>query len=89
MMHQSDAVAALGFVEISSSDKYRQAVLHQFVQDGPEVAARDGIDAVRRFIQEEHAGMMQQRAHQRELLFHAARELARWTRPERLHAGHL
>src|ERR1039457_6497159 len=31
---------------------------------------------------------MEQGTHQRELLFHAARQLGRWTRAEWLHAGH-
>ena len=50
---------------------------YQVVENAPEVAARDRIDAVGRLVEQEHLGRMDQRAHEAELLLHAAGELAR------------
>ena len=58
-------------------DEHGQAVAHQLIQNRPEIAARNRIHAVGRLIQKQHARLVQQRAHQRQLLFHPAREFRR------------
>ena len=83
-----DAIAALGFIQIGGGDENRQAVAHQLIENGPEIAARNRIDAVGGLVQKQHLRLVQQRAHQRQLLFHAAGEIAGAARAERLHARH-
>src|SRR5258708_2166124 len=72
LVNHADAIRALGFVEISGADENGEPVLDQLVENRPEIATRDGIDAVGRFVEKQHARLVQQRAHQRQLLFHAA-----------------
>ena len=76
-IHQADAIGALGFVQIRRRHEHRQAVLHQLIENRPEIAARNRIDAIGRLVQKQHARLVQQRAHQRQLLLHAARKLSR------------
>ena len=47
-----------------------------------------GIDSVGRFIEKQDLRAMQQRAHQRQLLFHPSGKAARQPVPKRFHAGH-
>ncbi len=77
LMDQGQAIAALGLVEIGRGDEDRHLLAQQLVEDPPEVAARDGIDAVGRLVQEQHPRRVDQRAGQAELLLHAAGEVAR------------
>src|SRR5579862_5952660 len=61
-MKQAHATAALSFVQIRGGDEYGDAVLHQLVENGPEIAAGNRVDTVRRLIQKQYLGAMQQRA---------------------------
>ena len=54
----------------------------------PELAARDGIDAGRRLVQQQDARLGHQRAGQRQLLLHAAAEPAGQPVGEALHPEH-
>ena len=58
----------------------------QLVQDLPELAARDGVDARRRLVEEEERRARQERRDERELLLHAARERAGEARAEAVEA---
>ncbi len=58
----------------------------KLVQDLPELAPRDGVDARRRLVEEEERGARQERGDERELLLHAARERAREPRAEPVEA---
>ena len=71
-VHQRDAMAAFGFIEIRSRDQNGKAVGGKMRQRVPEFAARDGIDTGGRFVQQQNLGLRDQRAGQRELLLHAA-----------------
>ena len=68
--------ATLGLVEIGGGDEDRHLPAAELYEDSPEIAARNGIDAVGRLVEKEHFGRVDQRAGQTELLFHAAGELA-------------
>ena len=58
------------------------------IENRPEIAARNGIDAVGRLVQKQNSGLVQQRAHQREFLFHAAGKLAGLALRNGVHARH-
>ena len=73
VMQQPDAVGALGFVQVRRGHEDGDAVLQQLIQDRPEIAAGNRIDAVGRLVQKQNLRPVQQRAHQRQLLLHAAR----------------
>ena len=88
LVHQAHPVAALRLIQISGGDQDRDSVLDQLVQDGPEIAARDRIDAVGRLVQEQDFRPVQQGTHEAQLLLHAAGKLAGLAIAERLHAGH-
>ena len=88
LVHQADAIAALGFVQIRGGDEHRQPVANQLVENGPEIAARNWVDTVGGFVQKQNLRMMQQGAHQRQLLLHAAGEIRGLALAERLHARH-
>src|SRR5579871_3203696 len=87
-MQQTDAIATLGFVEIRRGDEYGDAVLNELVENGPEIAARQRVHTVGRLVEEENLRVMEQRAHERELLLHAAGKFARLAVAELLHARH-
>ena len=52
-VHQAHPVAALRFIQISGGDQNGDAVFHKLIQDGPEIAARNRIDAVGGLVQEQ------------------------------------
>ena len=54
----------------------------------PELAARDGIDARGRFVEQQDVGLRNQRADQRELLPHAAAQLSGEAVGEAVHVEH-
>ena len=72
---KAEARAALGLVQIGGRDQDRHAALAQGVENPPEIPPRDGIDAGRRLVEEEHPRRVDQRANEAELLLHPAREL--------------
>src|SRR5574340_443298 len=71
-MHQTDAGAALRFVEIGGGNKDRHAFLEHGVVDAPEIAPRHRIDAVGGFVEKQDFRLVDQRARQSQLLLHAA-----------------
>ena len=75
-VQQSQAVAALGLVEIGGRDQDGHALVAQAIEDAPEIAARHRIDAGRRLVEQQDLRRVNQRAGEAELLLHAARELA-------------
>src|SRR5712691_3422840 len=88
VVHEAYAIGALGLVEIGSGDENREPVLNQLVEDRPKITAGNRINAVGWFVQEQHAWLMEQRAHQSQLLLHAAGKFAGRALAERVHAGH-
>ena len=88
-VHQAYTVAAFRFVQVGSRDKYGHALLNKLVQKSPEVPPRDGVHAISGFIQKKHAGTVQQRAHECQLLLHPSGELSGVPRAEGSHARHV
>ena len=88
VVHQTHTVAALRLIEVSRGYQNGDAVFHQLIQDGPEMAARNRIDAVGRLVQEQDFRAVQQGTHQAELLLHAAGKFAGLAAAEGFHAGH-
>ena len=89
LMHESDAMAALGFVEIGGGGENGHAFGDEFVENAPEVAARNRIDARGGLVEQDHLGAMNERADQAEFLLHAAGEFAGHAGAELAHAGGL
>jgi len=72
LIHQPDARTAFGFVHVRGADEDGDAFDVQVAENVPELAARNRIDAVRRFIEEQNPGTMNQRARESQFLFHSA-----------------
>ena len=81
--------AAFGFVEIGRRNDDRDALASQSVENAPEIAARDRIDAGGRLIEQQNLRRMYERAGQPELLLHAAGQLPGAALAERRHARSL
>src|SRR4030065_504218 len=75
LMHQADAVATLGFVEVGSGNKNRHPFLQKVVENPPEVPAGNRIYAIGGFVEEQDLGGMHQSASQTQFLFHAPRKI--------------
>src|SRR5581483_1858420 len=88
-VHHAHAVGALGFIHVGRRYQNRETFTDQLIENRPEIAPGNRIHAIGRLVQKQHAGLMQQRAHERELLFHAAGKLGGLALAERLHASHL
>ena len=88
-VHQRDAMAAFGFVEIRRGHQNRQAVGGQVRERVPEFAARHRIDAGRRLVEQQHARLGHERAGQRQLLLHAAAQPSGQPVGEAVHVEHL
>src|SRR5512133_1937358 len=82
LVEQADPVAALRLVQVGRGDEDGHALLLELVEDAPEIPAGDGIDTVRRLVQEEHPGRVDEGAGEPELLLHAPGEVARLAAPE-------
>ena len=85
-MQQGDAVASLCFIEIGSGDEYCNVFAEQRIENTPEIAAGDRINAVRRFVEKNHLRCVYQGTYQSQLLLHSAGELSRKPFTERAHA---
>src|SRR5258706_15665443 len=85
-MEEAEARRVLRLVHVRRRDEDREALVVKAVQDRPELAARDGVDARRRLVEEEQPRARQERRDERQLLFHPARELAREPRAEAIEA---
>src|SRR5438477_5512863 len=70
-----DVTAALGFVHVVSGDKEGDAVAGKLEQQVPELPARDGIDAGRRFVEKQQLRLVEHGAAQRQTLFPPAGKL--------------
>ena len=88
VVHEADAAAAFGFVQICSGDHQSHAAADQFLKDQPEVSARYGVHSVGGFVQQQDGGLMKEGAHQCQFLFHATGELAGMAIAKGLHASH-
>ena len=88
LVHESDAMAALGLVEIRRGDEDGEALRRQVGEDIPELAARDGIDAGGWLVEQQDAGLRDQRTDERELLPHAAAQLSGEAAGEAVHVEH-
>ncbi len=84
---EAEPGAALGLVEIGGGDDDGDPLAAQAVENAPEVAPRHRIDAGGRLVEQQHLRRVDERAGEPELLFHAARQLARAPLAERRHAG--
>ena len=58
VVQERHAVTALRLVEVRRRDDHGDALRDHLVQDEPELAARDGIDAERRLVEEEYVGVV-------------------------------
>ena len=76
-VHERDAVAAFGLVEIMRGDDEGDALARHLIDQRPEAAARNGIDPARGFVEEDHARSMKDRAGEGEPLLPASRQRAR------------
>ena len=65
-VHQRDAMAVFGFVHVMRGDEDGVAGRGKLVDQLPEVAARDGIDAAGRLVQKQNRRLVQDRAAQRQ-----------------------
>ncbi len=72
-------MTSLSLVQISSRSQNADSFRNQFVENAPKIAAGNGIDTGRWFIQQNDFGPMNQCANQSELLLHASRKFSRQT----------
>ena len=56
LVHEGDAIAALGFVQVRRGDEDGEAVGREMRQGVPELAARDRIDAGGGLVEQQHTG---------------------------------
>ena len=74
VVEEGHTLAAAHLVEIGCGGHDGDAALLQHAQHVPKLLAAHGVDARGRLVEEEHAGLMDQRTRERQLLLHAARE---------------
>ena len=74
---EADALAQFRFVHVVRGHEHRHAFLRHGVDEAPELAAADGIDAGGRFIQEDDLRLVDDGASQGEALLPAAGEIGR------------
>ena len=89
LVHRHQPVEAFGFVHVGGGDHHAhlRAAGADGVDQVPELAARQRIDAGRRFVEDEKVWIVDQRAAKAQLLLHAAGELAGRPGLELLHGG--
>ena len=87
-IHESDMGATFGFVEVRRRHDDCDSLTRKVGQGVPEFPARDGIDAGRRLIQQQHLGFDDQSTCQRQLLLHAAAQPSSKPIFETVHAEH-
>ena len=88
-VHQRNARTPLRFIEVGRGHHDGDAARQELRQQLPELPARDGIDTGRRLVQHDERRLVDERARQRQLLFHPARELAGQAVAERREPRHL
>ena len=67
-VHDRDAMAVLGLVEIVCRHQYRDAVARHLLDEPPELSARDRIDPSGRLVEKHDSRLMQDGAAEREAL---------------------
>ena len=72
MIHERHAIGAFGLIQIRGGGEHGQSAAHQLIQNRPEVAARNRVDAVGRFVEKKNLGAVEQGAHERQFLLHTA-----------------
>ena len=87
-VNQGDAMAPLRFIEIGSGNQHGEALAGEVSERVPKLPPRHGIHACRRFIQQQDIRLGNERAHQRQLLLHAAAQLGRQPLGEAVHVKH-
>ncbi len=87
-MHEGNAMASLGFIQIGSGDDNGQAFGGKMGERIPELAAGYRVDAGGGFVEQQHFGFRHQRTGQREFLFHAAAEASGKAIGEAIHVEH-
>ena len=75
--HEHELVAAVGLVHDVARDEDRRAGRSKAPEVRPELDAERGVDADRRLVEEDHLGLVHERAREREPAAHAAGELQR------------
>ena len=88
VVHEGHAMAPLRLVEIRRCQENRHALARELRERVPELAARDRIDARRRLVEQENAGLGHERAGECQLLLHAAAEPSREPLGEAFHPEH-
>ncbi len=74
LVQQRDARAPLRLVEVRRRHHDGEPVAEELRQQLPELAPRDRIDAGRRLVEQQHLRLVDERAGERQLLLHAARQ---------------
>ena len=87
--HERDARAALGLVQVGRGHEDRDALRQELGEQPPEFPARHRVDAGGRLVEQDHGGLVHERAGQRELLLHAARQPVGQAAAERRQLHHL
>src|SRR5208337_1658445 len=89
VVHRHQPVESLGFVHVGGGDHHAhlRAARADGIDEVPELAARQRVDAGGRLIEDEKVRVVDQRAAQAQLLLHAAGELASRPGLELLHGG--
>jgi len=72
VVDEAHAMAALGLVHVGSRQENGHAVVDQFVQQGPQLAAADRVHAIGGLVEQQHLGTVEQGAGQGQLLVHPA-----------------
>ena len=87
LVQERDPRATFRLVQVRRGHHDRQAAGKELRQQFPELTTRHGVDARRRFVEQEHVGPVDQRAGERQLLLHPTRQPIRAPRTERRQLG--
>jgi hypothetical protein len=89
-MQQQHSLATLGLIQVGGADHHRQLLrADQLIDDRPELAPRDGVDADGGLIEQQQFGYAHERAREAQLLLHAPRKPAGEPPQERSKTGHV
>src|SRR3977135_3341034 len=70
LVHERDAMAALGFVQVGCSDKDRQTLRRQVGEYVPKLTTGYRIDAGSWLIEQQHSGLRTARENEGQFFFH-------------------
>src|SRR5467141_1526780 len=88
LVHERDAMAPLGFVQVRSSDKDRQTLRRQVGEHVPKLTTRYRIDAGSWLIEQQHSGLRHERGNKGQFLFHSAAQFPSEPVRESVHIKH-